>query len=271
MRWLRYLLSALIGMLIAFGILVPAASILAPAVGRQVLAIRGGSMSPAIPVGSAIVVSERDPADLRTGDIVTWRSETGVLVTHRVLQIVEENGELFFQTQGDANDSPDPSAVPADAIVGIVEMSVPAAGYGLIIMSTPTGLVSWLSFGLALLATDTLVAGMGTDTQPVPAPAQRPAVERADLRERLLRVRERMLGIRERLWRRIREPRGTGWPVHFEGVTVLGTDLAILDDMLRCANGDHRSCVTEVRPRACAVSPPEWPMREVDRCVASAS
>jgi len=268
MRWLRYLLSALIGMLIAFGILVPAASVLAPAVGRQIFAIRGQSMSPAIPLGSAIIISKRDVADLRPGDIVTWQAANGAYVTHRLVQVVEENGELFLQTKGDANDSPDAAAVPESSYVGVVDAWVPAAGYGLIIMSTPTGLVSWLSFGLALLATDTYLAGMGTDTSPVPAPAEPPAVVRADPRERLLRIRERLLGIRERLWRRLRGPRGSGWPIHFEGVTVLGTDLAILDDMLRCANGDHHSCITEVRPRACAVSPPEWPMREVDRCVA---
>jgi len=153
MRPLRLTLSALIGLLIAFGILVPAASILAPAVGRQVFAIRGASMSPTIPMGSAIVVVERPVSDLRAGDIVTWRAANGAYVTHRVMQVVEENGQPFVQTKGDANDSPDPSAVPADAIVGVVEAWIPAAGYALIMMSTPTGLVSWLSFGLALLAT----------------------------------------------------------------------------------------------------------------------
>jgi hypothetical protein len=73
---------------------------------------------------------------------------------------VEENGELLLQTKGDANDSPDPSAVPASAFVGVVDGWVPAAGYGMILMSTPTGLISWLSFGLAMLVADAYIASL---------------------------------------------------------------------------------------------------------------
>jgi len=232
MRPLRLILSALIGMLIAFGILVPAASILAPAVGRQVFAIRGQSMAPIIPMGAAIIVVERPISELRVGDVVTWRAANGAYVTHRVLQVVEENGELFVQTKGDANDSPDPSAVPEDAIVGVVDSWVPLAGYALIMMSTPTGLVSWLSFGLALLAADALLAGM----TPVPDPAKAPNRSR--------------FGHVERLWRRLRGKKGTGWPIHFLGITVLGDDLSTFENMSRCADGDHRNCATEIRPRA---------------------
>jgi signal peptidase len=233
MRTLRFTLSALIGVLIAFGIVVPAASILAPAVGRQVFAIRGQSMSPTIPMGAAIVVVERPVDELEAGDIVTWRASNGAYVTHRVIQVVEENGQPFVQTKGDANDSPDPSAVPADAIVGVVEAWVPVAGYALIMMSTPTGLVSWLSFGLALLATDALLAGAGAGTTDAPrSPASKPTP--ADRSARLEAVR-----------RRIRGQKGTGWPIHFEGTTVLGDEISILEDMARCAEGDHRACATE--------------------------
>lgn len=250
MRWLRYLLSALIGMLIAFGILVPAASILAPAIGREVFAIRGQSMSPTIPMGSAIVVTDVPAAEVRVGDVVTWEAANGAYVTHRVLQVVEENGELFFQTKGDANDSPDPSAVPSSSVVGVVDAWFPVAGYGLIIMSTPTGLVSWLSFGLAMLATDTLLASIIRDAEPPPPSAPR-------VRSTTPGLRQRLWTLRDRLRRRLLSASGTGWPIHFEGVTVLGDDLGILDDMLRCAEGDHRACVTEVRPRAC-IRGPAW-------------
>jgi signal peptidase I len=199
-------------------------------------------MAPTIPLGAAIIVVERPVADLEIGDVVTWQAVNGAYVTHRVVGFVEENGEVLVQTKGDANDSPDAAAVPGSSIVGVVDAWVPVAGYALIIMSTPTGLISWLSFGLALLATDALLAGMTpvTDTQPA----------RTDRYARA-----------ERLWRRLRSARGTsgsGWPIHFEGVTVLGDDLSPLDDMLRCAEGDHRRCVTEIRPRACVIDRPDW-------------
>ena len=158
MRPLRYVLGAAIAVLIAFGIVVPVASMVAPAVGREIFAIRGHSMSPTIPMGAAILVTRRDVAEVQAGDVVTWQSANGAYVTHRVLKVVEENGELLLQTKGDANDSPDPSAVPASAFVGVVDGWVPAAGYGMILMSTPTGLISWLSFGLALVVADAYIA-----------------------------------------------------------------------------------------------------------------
>jgi len=107
------------------------------------------------------------------------------------------------------------------------------------IMSTPTGLISWLSFGLALLATDALLAGMISDAQR-PPPSGAPANRR-----------------RGWVGRRLGRTRGTGWPVHFEGVTARAEDLAILDDMRRCADGDHSACVTDVRPRACVIGRPD--------------
>lgn len=242
MRTLRYVLSALIGMLIAFGILVPAASILAPAIGRQVFAIRGQSMSPTIPLGAAIVVVERPVADLEIGDIVTWKAANGAYVTHRVIGLAQNDGEIFVQTKGDANDSADAALVPEGSVVGVVDAWVPVAGYALIVMSTPTGLISWLSFGLALLATDALLAGM------VPATDASPATER---RGRFART--------ERRRRRVFRPGESGWPIHFEGVTVDGEDLLALDDMRRCAEGDHRDCVRGVRPRACVIDRPRRP------------
>jgi signal peptidase I len=256
MRTLRYVISALVGMLIAFGVLVPAASILAPTIGRQVFAIRGASMSPTIPMGAAIVVLERPIDDMQVGDVITWQAANGAYVTHRLVGFTEEDGARFVQTKGDANDSPDASAVPESSVVGVVDAWVPIAGYALIMMSTPTGLISWLSFGLALLATDALLAGMTpvTDAPPAPKPADRSA---------------RGERLRRRLRLPVRQEKGTGWPIHFEGVTVLGDDLAVLDDMLRCSEGDHRRCVTDVRPRACVIPDSGWvEMRAGARAVA---
>lgn len=167
MRWVRYFITSSIALLIGVGILLPAATFAAPMIGRQLLAVRGESMEPAIPLGSLVLVSERATDDLRVGDIVTWRAENGVYVTHRLIRIVEQDGGVFVQTQGDANDDPDPSAVPVTAVVGVVDGWLPVAGYLTTMLGTPTGLISWLCFGLALLAAD----GYLTDiSRPQPAP-----------------------------------------------------------------------------------------------------
>ena len=242
MRELRLTLNALIALLIGVGILLPAATFVAPAFERQVFAVRGESMSPTIPMGALIVVGERDPRTLERGDIVTWHGDNGVWVTHRVLQVLEENGETFVQTKGDANETPDAAAVPGRNIEGVVHAWVPLAGYLLAMLATPTGLISWLCFGLALLIVDTYVAGM---TPRTPMREARGRAARVSLRLPP-RLAAQLAG-----WRRSRQ--GSGWPIHFEGVTVAGDDLALLDDMALCAGGDHSRCVTEVRPRACLI------------------
>jgi len=161
MRWMRHVLGFLIVLLITFGIAIPAATFLAPNFGHQLFAIRGSSMSPTIPMGALIAVSKRPIADVQVGDIVTWRGDNGVWVTHRVIELVEENGERGIRTQGDANTTPDAAAVPARALVGVVDASVPIGGFVMTLLSTPGGLVSWLSFGLALLALDSFLADIG--------------------------------------------------------------------------------------------------------------
>lgn len=240
MRWLRHTLGFLIALLIGIGILLPAATFVAPAFGFQIVAVRGHSMEPTIPIGSLIVVSER--REVRPGDIVTWRTENGTWVTHRALRLVDENGETFIQTKGDANDTADAAAVPADSVVGVVQGWAPLAGYALAMLATPSGLVSWLSFGLALLVADSLLASM---TPVQPAPRTRPGLG-ARLGGRL---------------RELRRERAPGWPIHFEGTTLLGTDdTALLDAMARCADGDHRACGTRARTASSGPAVPAVPI-----------
>lgn len=167
MSWLRYGITSGIALLIGVGILLPAATFAAPMIGRQLLAVRGESMEPAIPLGSLVLVSERATDGLRVGDVITWRAENGVYVTHRLIRIAKVEGETFVQTQGDANDDPDPAAVPVSTVVGVVDGSLPLAGYLTTMLATPTGLISWLCFGLALLAADGYLTGI---SRPQPAP-----------------------------------------------------------------------------------------------------
>ena len=83
-----------------------------------------GSMEPAIPVHSLVVVQETDPADLAVGDIITFRSTNqaleGSLNTHRITQIDETGGQLAFHTKGDANAVEDTELVASGNVVGRV-------------------------------------------------------------------------------------------------------------------------------------------------------
>ena len=115
---------------------------LAPLAGREVFTIIGGSMEPAIPIGSIVVVTKTDPMKIEAGDIVTMRADNGVVVTHRVTEVHDLPEGRAFQLMGDANEAPDGGLVPARAIVGVADIHVPYAGYARRFLSTTTGLVA---------------------------------------------------------------------------------------------------------------------------------
>lgn len=101
--------------------------------------VTSGSMQPVIPVGSLVVT--RTASSYQIGDIVTFRSATGV-VTHR---IVAQHGDTF-QTRGDANNSPDATNLANQNIVGKLWFMLPTVGRLIDFIKTPFGYA--IFFGL---------------------------------------------------------------------------------------------------------------------------
>lgn len=99
--------------------------------GWNLRVILSGSMEPALPVGSLVLVEPRVPEEVQVGDILTFRSSSDPdqQVTHRVVEIRGEGSALQFGTKGDANEAPDRYPVPAGDVVGTVRWRVPQLGY----------------------------------------------------------------------------------------------------------------------------------------------
>ena len=76
---------------------------------------------------------------------MTFRGTNGVVVTHRVVETIINEGERLYRTKGDANASFDPFLVPQGAMIGVVRMQVPYAGYLMAMMAQPSGLLSMAS------------------------------------------------------------------------------------------------------------------------------
>lgn len=142
--------------------------------GRSVLVIRGGSMQPAIPLGSLVVAEPVDSGSLSISDVIAYRTGSGTLVTHRITRIFGGADELRFEVRGDANATPDPVLVTASSIVGRAVFSVPLAGYALAYLSLPGGLSSYLALtGMLFLAGWLLeLLERAQTTLPAPAAAQ---------------------------------------------------------------------------------------------------
>jgi signal peptidase len=156
-------------------------------------------MEPTLPLGAAVVVEPVPPAALAVGDVVSLRSGPGRAVfTHRIVRIAERDGEIWIETKGDANRTPDPSLTPASAVIGRATFVVPGAGYLIALLSHPVGALIFITLGLLLLTATWLVESFepAPSTRPMdPAPRPIVAASVAELRGRRLR-RDRWLADR---------------------------------------------------------------------------
>lgn len=95
--------------------------------------IVSGSMEPLIKIRDAVVIKRTTIDNIKEGDVVTYRALDeayyGILITHRVVAVQEENGEKVFITKGDNNETIDRSPVKFDQIQGKVVMRIPKIGY----------------------------------------------------------------------------------------------------------------------------------------------
>ncbi len=106
------------------------------------LIVRGGSMEPAVGVGSVIII-DRDARDPVVGDIVSFREADGSIITHRV--VAADAG--IYQTKGDANDAADLERRIGANVVGTSIVSIPYVGYAVHVLRQPA------AFLLLLLGT----------------------------------------------------------------------------------------------------------------------
>ena len=65
--------------------------------------ITTNSMEPTINMGDIIIVKKvKDEENLKNGDIISF-NKNGEIITHRIIDIVETNGEKRYITKGDNN------------------------------------------------------------------------------------------------------------------------------------------------------------------------
>lgn len=117
----------ILGLIILFFTLV----LLMPTVFLGSLAIvRSSSMAPAMPAGSLALMMPVDPEKVEVGDIIAFDPswDPDVTVSHRVIDI-HRDGQLLFDTKGDATEESDPYYVPAERVHGRVVFDIPYLGF----------------------------------------------------------------------------------------------------------------------------------------------
>ena len=123
--------------------------------GRTPLIVLTDSMYPEIKSGDIIICKDISPEDVKVGDVISFfdpADKNGVaVVTHRVIEIITDDGELYFRTKGDNNNTDDKIAVPAENLVGLwTETRFAGLGHVALFMQSTWGLIVCIFLPLAL-------------------------------------------------------------------------------------------------------------------------
>ena len=112
------------------------------------------SMYPEIESGDLIICNTAEAEDIKVNDVISFFDPAGngtSIVTHRVIEIVEEDGEILFRTRGDYNNTEDKELVPAENLVGAYKMRIAGAGHIAMFMQSTAGLIVCVVLPIILL------------------------------------------------------------------------------------------------------------------------
>jgi len=122
----------------------------------QIYVVETGSMEPTIPTGSLVFVSPQ--SSYQVGDVITYKSNLGQStspktynVTHRITSISTDNGDTFYQTEGDANTGPDPWTANNLDVLGKVTTHIPYLGYIIGFAKTKLGFIFFMLMPTVLI------------------------------------------------------------------------------------------------------------------------
>lgn len=126
-----------------------------PSIGGMLpLIVLTDSMYPEIESGDLIICNTAEAEDIKVNDVISFFDPAGngtSIVTHRVIEIVEEDGEISFRTRGDNNNTEDKELVPAENLVGIYKMRIAGAGHIAMFMQSTAGLIVCVVLPIILL------------------------------------------------------------------------------------------------------------------------
>ncbi|MDD5832935.1 MAG: signal peptidase I [Clostridiales bacterium] len=99
--------------------------------GYTPLSVMTDSMKPAFVSGDLIIIKKTDPSSLEKGDIITFHTiidNQYQLNTHRIADIIEDNGFRSYVTKGDNNAIEDQHIISDGDIVGKYVTRLPGVG-----------------------------------------------------------------------------------------------------------------------------------------------
>lgn len=100
-----------------------------------------GSMEPKYKVGDLVFIRKTPEEKIKIGDIINYISENGTdTITHRVTDIIKKDGQTYYQTKGDNNNSEDPELVKYRQVKGKLVFKISKLGTIITNLLTGTGI-----------------------------------------------------------------------------------------------------------------------------------
>ena len=113
--------------------------------GTLPLIVLTDSMYPVIESGDLIICHTAEPEEIQVGDVIAFfdpASNGSAIVTHKVIEITEQDGQLAWRTKGINNNTEDRLPVTADKLVAVYEGTrLPGFGNVALFMQTTPGLI----------------------------------------------------------------------------------------------------------------------------------
>ena len=100
----------------------------------KLIAIASNSMSPTYNRGDAVIYEKIDAKKLEVGDILAFQ-KNNIVVTHRIVEIWKKDGEYYFATKGDNNNTIDDFKIAEKNALGKVKTKFKYIGYPTVLVS----------------------------------------------------------------------------------------------------------------------------------------
>lgn len=110
------------------------------------MAVSSQSMQPVLNYGDLILVRREQAENIEVGDIIAFNVPSPYNLVaqsptvHKVVEKLNENGEIYFKTKGDNNPTEDQWNVPAKNVIGKYAGKAPYIGLAALFLGGPLGL-----------------------------------------------------------------------------------------------------------------------------------
>ena len=114
--------------------------------GYKPFIVLSGSMETELYKGDLAIVKNINPDTLKVNDIIAFSDEDKFVVTHRIVEITQnEDGEVEFITKGDNNNTKDSGTVKKENVEGLYVKKISGFGNVVLTMQKPITLITVLA------------------------------------------------------------------------------------------------------------------------------